>query len=219
MRTIYFLKYLLLLSFLLGHVAANAANELTWKAYANAPPEISVHYRTLEHGQLEIKAERTLNSTLGAFLHLLEDVGEINHWVDQAESATIIARPQPRQFVVMTRFSGAVLVADRLMITASEWTQNKTSLVLTFKVQDASADYPITSDAVMMQHVSATWTLTPLENKKLTIQYIGSAHPGGRLPMFLARSQALTSITKTFENLPAAIANHQRPYPGVIELN
>ncbi len=196
-----------------------SAAEPEWHTYSKAPSHISIEYRVLERGHIEIKAERTISSSIGAFLHMLEDVRNIDKWVDRAESATILARPQPRKFVVLTRFHGSFLVADRSMITQSDWQQDPSSLTLVLTVEDVSQDYPVKPNAVMMQDVQATWELTPIDESKLTIRYIGSAHPGGSLPLFLARSQALRSMLKTFKNLPNAIANYQIPYPDVLEPN
>ena len=189
----------------------------SWKTYADSPAAISVEYRVLERGHVEVRVQREVQSSLGAFLHLLENVQAISTWVEGAKSATILERPSDREFVVHTEFHGAFVIADRSMITASYWEQDSQSLELTLQVQDASDAYAVKTENVIMQDVQATWTLTPSENGNMTIRYVGSAHPGGHVPLFLARRKALKSIVKTFSNLPTALADYQKPYPGIKE--
>lgn len=203
---------------LLIHTPLCAA-EKQWRSYTDAPAEISVQYRELDRGHIEIRAEREAQSSLGAFLHLLEQVDAVHTWVDRAKSATVLARPNANTFVVHTAFHGAFVIADRSMVTISQWQQNPETLQLTLTVRDASKDYAIDTDNVMLQDVKATWQLTPRAEGSISIRYIGSAHPGGHVPLFLAKRQALKSIVQTFNNLPSALAKHQKPYPEISEPN
>lgn len=193
------------------------ATEKHWRTFSDAPAEIAVQYRELDRGHIEIRAEREVQSSLGAFLHLLEQVDAVHTWVDRAKSATILARPNANTFVVHTEFHGAFVISDRSMITVSQWQQNPQTLQLTLTVRDASADYVVDTDDVMLQDVKATWQLTPRSEGSMTIRYVGSAHPGGHIPLFLAKRQALKSIVQTFNNLPSALAKYQKPYPEVSE--
>lgn len=188
-----------------------------WRTYKRTPKEISVEYRQLPQGHIELRAQRQVRSGLGAFLHLLEDVERISEWVARAERATILAQPAPNSFIVHTVFSGTWPVSDRDMVTRSHWQQNPESLTLTLTVEDASADYDVPVHGVRITDVRAKWRLKPIENCKVLITYEGAAHPGGSLPLFLARSTALRSIVDTFSKLPAILDDYQRNYQGVKE--
>ncbi|OZB05813.1 MAG: hypothetical protein B7X54_04395 [Idiomarina sp. 34-48-12] len=189
----------------------------SWIIYPDSPAEISIEYRVLPRGHIEIRAQRDVQSSLGAFLHLLENVQAIGKWVDGAKSATILARPSYREFIVHTEFHGAFFIKDRSMITASYWQQDIQTGKLTLKVDDVTDAHTVKTENVIMQDVQAIWTLTPKENGNVTIRYISSAHPGGQLPLFLARRKVLKSIIKTFNNLPKILADYQRPYTGIME--
>lgn len=188
-----------------------------WHSYKRAPDSVNIDYRYLERGHIEIKASRTLSTKLGAFLHLLEDTDKIHTWVARAKSAQVIAQPSPQRFVVHTRFKGTWPVDERDMVTQSEWQQNEETFTLTMTTSDASSEYDIPSTGVRMSDIKAKWQLQPLGQGHVKISYHGSAHPGGSLPLFLAKSAALKSIAQTFQQLPTALANHQTSYPGVIE--
>lgn len=203
----------LLLVLLLGsiHVAASAND---WKLHRSQGPT-RVEYRHEPDGLLQARAETVVESSLGAFLHLLEDTPRIADWAANTYRAELIATPAPRTHVVHTWFSAVWPVSKRDMVTRSTW-QQRANGELTMQVSDVGHAFPVEKDHVRMQKVQAEWVLTPQAGGKLMIRYEGQADPAGRLPRFIGDKVALKALFKTFEQLPEALQQHQRPHPGVI---
>ncbi|MGQ4277273.1 START domain-containing protein [Pseudidiomarina sp. E22-M8] len=209
--------YAVLGTLLLWPHSATPNEPQAWRSYQSAPETIQVDYRYLPEGHIQIRAQREVDTGLGAFLYLLEDVDRIGEWVARAERATILAQPAANSYIVHTKFAGSWPIADRYMVTRSYWLQGPESLTLILDVQDASADYHVPVEGVRMTNIHAQWTLQPIANCKVAITYIGAAHPGGYLPLFLARTTTLSSILDTFAQLPAMLKDYQRNYSGVKE--
>ena len=60
-----------------------------------------------------------------------------------------------------------------------------------------------------MQQVTGVWTLTPLANGKMHLQYQGQADPAGKLPRFIGDKVALKSLLSTFTQLRQVLPDYQ----------
>ncbi|RUO72009.1 hypothetical protein CWI80_09395 [Pseudidiomarina sediminum] len=193
-----------------------SATPQEWQEYATTEHSY-IAYRSLPSGVTELKAELTTTARLGSFLHLLENTASISDWVPHAEKATLIAQPQTNVHIVHTQFEGMFLIAPREMVTRSQWQQDRESLTVTIDVSDASDEYNVATQGVLMTAVAFRWTITPLNDKRIRITYQGYADPAGRLPDFIARKAALRAMKKTLAQLPQALENYPRAYTGIVE--
>lgn len=187
-----------------------------WSGYKQQDG-VTVEYRRHSDGVLEIRAQLTLKSLTGAFLHLLNDTAAISDWVANAKRVEILASPASNTNIVHTYFSAIWPVSPRDMVTQSIWTQN-TDGVLYLRVTDLGGQYPHTDGYMRMQQVEALWTLTPLADGSLHIQYQGQADPAGKVPGFIANKIALRSSWQTFSALKNVLTNYQKKYPGIAEI-
>lgn len=205
--------YSLLIFFMLClNTTAQAAD---WRLYKSNPP-VQIEYRQTAQQLLEIKAETTVQSTLGAFLHLLEDTGQIKRWVEHAESATLLEQPDPQTHLVYTRFDATWPVSKRDMVTRSVWSQDEDTLQLRLEIMDLAEEYELVAGYIRMRSVKALWLLTP-QPDGLHISYQGQADPAGKVPHFLTRNVALRTMYGSFQNLAGVLADYQQPYPRIIE--
>jgi hypothetical protein len=194
----------------------SAHSAFSWQFY-KASGALKIEYQQNAQNLLEIRAITTANSSIGAFLHLLEDTNNISSWVDNAQKAEILSQPDAHSHIVQTYFSAPWPVSPRDMITQSQWTQNPVSRELIMHITDLGQQYPPVKGFVRMQHVQGQWTLTPQANGMLRIQYQGQADPAGKLPRFISDKVALQATFTTFKQLPEALAQYQRPYPNITE--
>lgn len=193
-----------------------SATQLNWHNYHSSETS-RINYRTLPSGVTEIQAELTTTATLGSFLHLLEATDKIREWVPHAASATIIAEPSSHTHIVHTTFDGMFLIAAREMVTRSYWQQDPTSKIVTIQVSNASDDYEVATEGVLMTNVDFSWTIAPLEHNRIRIQYQGYADPAGNLPQFIARRAALRAMKKTLAQLPQALENYSQSHADLVE--
>ena len=105
-------------------------------------------------------------------------------------------------------------VSKRDMVTQSVWQQDPLSGVLTMVVSDMGQHFPAVQGYVRMQQVQARWTLTPLPDGRMKIEYQGQADAAGKLPHFIGDKVALKSLLKTFLQLEITLTDYQLLYSG-----
>ncbi|GAB2912044.1 START domain-containing protein [Rheinheimera gaetbuli] len=186
-----------------------------WHLYqSNDFTVVSYHYNNAK--LLQIRAVTDVNSQPGAFLHLLEDLNNISSWAANTEKAELIHQPDANTHIVHTYFSAMWPVSKRDMVTLSVWQQDVVSGEVTLRVSDVGQNYPTVKGYVRMQSVQGVWTLTPIPDGVLRIEYQGQADPGGKLPQFIADKVALKAIFSTFNRLSQVLTQYQQPYPGIL---
>ncbi|MBZ9613081.1 START domain-containing protein [Rheinheimera maricola] len=206
----------LLLCSLLLVCLTSAAESAAWQLY-KAVGETRVEYRHNADKLLQVKAQTEVSATPASFLHLLEDTAHITKWAANTEKAQLLGQPDANTHLVHTYFSAIWPVSKRDMVTQSVWQQDAASGVLTMVVTDMGKHFPEVQGYVRMQQVQAKWTLTPLPNGRMKIEYHGQADPSGKLPHFIVDKVALKSLLKTFSQLQKTLPDYQRPYPGLVD--
>jgi hypothetical protein len=207
----------LLLVCLCSVATLSATEQTSWRQY-KSHGHTTVAYRYSTQDLLQIRAETTVKSGIGAMLHLLEDTGNIRRWVANSEKAELLDHPDPQTHLVHAYFSAIWPVSKRDMVTKSIWRQDTQSGVLTMTITDMGQQYPPIKGYVRMKQVEGEWTLTPMPDGMLRIRYQGQADPAGKLPHFIADKVALKASWSTFNTLTEILANYQQPYSGVTEV-
>ncbi|MBU1311400.1 MAG: hypothetical protein KKE30_17905 [Gammaproteobacteria bacterium] len=205
----------LLLTCLMLFSVAIAAEEKPWRLY-KAVAETQVEYRHNADKLLQVKAQTEVKATAGAFLHLLEDTANITNWAANTEKAELLGQPEAKTHLVHTYFSAMWPVSKRDMVTQSVWQQDASSGVLTMVVSDMGQHFPAVKGYVRMQQVQARWTLTPLPDGRMKIEYQGQADAAGKLPHFIGDKVALKSLFKTFLQLQQVLPMYPQSYPGLV---
>ncbi|PKM18016.1 MAG: hypothetical protein CVV11_18120 [Gammaproteobacteria bacterium HGW-Gammaproteobacteria-15] len=193
-----------------------AADSTEWRLY-KADGNTRVEYRHDADKLLQVRAETEVSSSVSAFLHLLEDTANIKRWAANTEKAELLGQPDRNTHIVHTYFTAIWPVSKRDMVTQSVWQQDAGSGVLTMQVSDLGGRYPSVKGYVRMQSVKGLWTLTPLPDGLLRIQYRGQADAGGKLPHFIGDKVALKSMFTTFSRLAATLPQYQWHYPDLQE--
>ena len=190
-----------------------AAAEQPWRLYKTVA-ETRVEYRHNADKLLQVKAQTEVSATPAAFLHLLEDTANITKWAANTEKAQLLGQPDANTHLVHTYFSAMWPVSKRDMVTQSVWQQDPLSGVLTMVVSDMGQHFPAVQGYVRMQQVQARWTLTPLPDGRMNIEYQGQADAAGKLPHFIGDKVALKSLLKTFLQLEITLTDYQLLYSG-----
>ncbi|MDP5143636.1 START domain-containing protein [Rheinheimera baltica] len=206
---------LLVLLVLLGpHFSGVAASG--WTTYHKSD-QLLIEHRESENALLQVHATTKVRSSIGAFLHLLEDTNNISAWVTNSERAIVLATPSSNTHLVHIYFDAIWPVSPRDMITQSSWTQDPQSKVLTLHIEDMGQHFSPEPGYVRVEQVQGHWELTPLEGGVLLIDYTGQADPAGKLPHFITDKVTLRSLLSTFSDLQQILSGYQKPYPGVLE--
>jgi hypothetical protein len=208
----------LLLLCLCSFASLCAAEQSAWRQYKSRG-DTTVDYRHTAENLLQIRAQTTVKSGIGAMLHLLEDTDNIRRWVANSKKAELLDQPDAHTHIVHTYFAAPWPVSKRDMVTKSVWQQDRHSGVLTMTISDMGQQFAPLKGYVRMQQVQGQWTLTPLAERRLQIQYQGQADPAGKLPNFIADKVALKAMLASFELLAVVLPDYQQPYAGIREIS
>lgn len=168
---------------------------------------VSVFSRPLANNLLQIKALTTVTANHEAFIHLLEDVDHCTKWIANCKKIEIIAAPDEATRVVHTFFSAPWPIRDRDMVTRSVTTKHQDTVEIL--IEDAGQTFPLTPKHVRMTDVSGQWTLVEIPDGTMTVSYVGSGSPAGKIPHWLAKGALLDSIFETFNKLKTVLSDPQ----------
>lgn len=168
---------------------------------------VSVFSRHLTNNLLQIKALTTVKAGHEAFIRLLDDTEHCAKWIANCKKIEVVAAPDQANRLVHTFFSAPWPIHDRDMVTRYIITQHQSFLEI--QVRDAGQTFPIEPDHVRMTDVSGQWRLEEMPDDTMTVSYIGSGSPGGKIPDWLAKGALLDSIFETFKKLKTVIRDPQ----------
>ena len=169
--------------------------------------ELIVSYRTSGYKDLiEIKAQAKLTSSIAGFIYFIEDLAQLHHWLDNAESAKIISQIAINENTFVTRFKGLWPVAAREMVVHSRYWQNE-DLSVEISVEDASDVVIATEDAVRMQVLKAHWQIVPTTINQIAISYQFIVDPRGNIPQWITKPMTLNGIWTTLNNIREQLPN------------
>ena len=173
----------------------------------------AVYYRNIDKRDLiEVKAQVVVSSSLSGFLLFMQDTDQTNQWLDNAQESKIIKKLTPTSSILKTTFSGFWPVSARMMLVKNTYWQNED---LSVEVNTVNAkkeqferydgEYDGTEALILIDVISAHWTLIPITPKKLIVNYQFIVDAKGSIPHWIVNKMALKSTWKTLENLRKAL--------------
>jgi len=169
---------------------------------------VEIYSRKTDSGYVEIRANTTVSTTLSAFIALLNDTAHIPQWMDSVSQVSVIEKPGIRSDLVHTRFRAPWPVADRDMVTLSEYHQpDPCSLVL--EISDRHDALPALEGYVRMLDVQTRWTLEAQADGRVTVDYLSYANPSGNLPRWMANQASLQATYRTLQALRRELSNER----------
>tara|TARA_R110000803_G_scaffold56369_3_gene113673 strand:+ start:5073 stop:5786 length:714 start_codon:yes stop_codon:yes gene_type:complete len=171
--------------------------------------ELKVSYRASQYDDLiEIKAQAQLASSLAGFIYFIEDLNQLPHWLDNAESAKVINQIALNENIFITRFKGLWPVSAREMVVYSHYWQNN-DLSVEIAVKDASDSITATKNTVRMQVIKAHWQIVPTKVNQIKINYQFIVDPKGNIPQWLTKPMTLNGIWTTLNNIREQLPHSQ----------
>ena len=172
------LRALFLLSVLLISLPLSADEELKLRRNQD---DITLFSRATASGYDEIRATMRVRTTLSAFIALLHDTDHVPDWMESVSDVTVVEVPEQRSNVVHTRFQAPWPVANRDMVTFSEYRQ-PTPCSLVLDISDRHDDLPGLAGYIRIIDVSSSWNLTVQPDGQVEIDYRAQANTSGALP-------------------------------------
>jgi hypothetical protein len=167
--------------------------------------DIKVYSRSSGNGYIDIRATTSVNTTLSAFIALLHDTAHVPEWMDSVSRVTVIVVVDERSNIVHTQFQAPWPVANRDMVTFSEYSQ-PTPCSLVLNISDRHAALPGLAGHIRIIDVQSRWTLAVQSDGSVDIDYQAHANTSGSLPKWIANRASLRTTHQTFQALRRELA-------------
>jgi hypothetical protein len=168
-----------------------------------------VERRAYEGSQLqEIRGVTKVQASLGAIMALLKDAQFNRHWVYRSGGASILEEEGYRRAYVYGIVDAPWPMQDRDTVVRFDYHQQPDSRIITINISNFPDFIAPDERYVRVPDFGGHWQLRPLAHGWVEVTYQVYGDPGGWIPVWMANYAAATSVIRTLQNMPAAVANY-----------
>lgn len=175
------LLYLLLLLFL-GFIAFKPTDPWHLRKFENG---ISIYTRDAEDSEFkELKSVFQMKTSLSSIISLLNDYESYPQWVYKCGKSSTLKKVSDREFIHYQTVTAPWPVDNRDFVVDVKLSQDASGVV--HQKATCIPDYiPKVDGHVRITEFRALWTLTPLKDGTVNIEYQLLVNPGGNIPVWL----------------------------------
>jgi ribosome-associated toxin RatA of RatAB toxin-antitoxin module len=177
--------------------------------YEREKKGIKVFTKQSKWGRLrDSKAMMTVASTPEQMLQLLTDFDHYKSWMPRCKKSHLLARIGDNEYIIHLVFSAPWPVKDRdCVVDVKVSKEPKTGVIVITEVSQPKYIRE-EADVVRIQHLVATWKLTPKDGGTEVVNEY-SSNPGGNIPDWMTNTQSVDNPMSTFENLQDRSTSHK----------
>ena len=149
----------------------------------------------------KVNAKMYVHATPDEFFTLLENTQKDCSWIANCKRVEVLNQSLSQYRFVHTVFNSPWPVADREMYTRSFHQFDQSHRHLSILIEDISSDYPTHPKRVMMNNVTAQWSMSYSHDGWYELNYLASAEPGGLIPTWLSKTLLKNATAETFAQL------------------
>ena len=157
---------------------------------------------------MELRGHTRLKASLNAVMALLKDADYNRHWVFRSGGARILQASGYAQAYVHGVVDAPWPMQDRDTVVRFDSVQHPQTRIITIEITNFPAFIPHRSDMVRVPDFGGLWKLSPVEEGQVDVIYQVHGDPGGWVPTWLANYAAQLSVSKTLQNMPAAVVHY-----------
>ncbi|MGC4057079.1 MAG: START domain-containing protein [Chitinophagaceae bacterium] len=188
---------------LLATLSAFAQKEWTLKSNKDG---IKVFTRTEQtSGLKEIRVQCQVPATLSQMVALVMDVNAGKDWVYATKSSTLLKTVSPSELYYYSEVDMPWPLNNRDFIAHLIVSQHPQSHVVTIDGPTVGNYVAEKEDIVRVKRSSGKWTLSPVAENLVHVDYTLSVDPGGNIPIWLVNLFATKGPTETFRKLKTQI--------------
>jgi hypothetical protein len=205
---VYRLAWAITPSLIAAALLALPAMASDWQA-VSGDGKVSVERREYQGSALhEIKGVTRLKASLNAIMALLKDAPFNRDWVYRSGGATILEETGYKQSYVYGIVDAPWPIQDRDAVVRFDYWQHPESAEITITITNYPAYTEPNNKYVRVPEFGGFWRLRPEADGWVEVTYQVYGDPGGWIPVWLANSAAITSVTRTLENMASVIGRY-----------
>ena len=197
-----FIKAIFLLLFSLSFISFSSFQTTSnWelKKFENG---ISIYTRETANSKYkELKAVFQIKTSLSSIVALLNDVESYPQWVYRCETSKILLKTSEKHLIRYQTIVAPWPVDNRDVVLEVNYSQDEKTKIVYQKVNALPNYAPKVAGHVRIPEFRATWTLNPLKNGIVEIQYELLVNPGGVIPAWLVNMAMIDGPYDTSLNM------------------
>ncbi len=147
---------------------------------------ITIYTRTPENSKYkELKAVYQIKTSLSSIIALLNDFESFPKWVYRCEKSMALKKDSDSHIIRYQTVVAPWPVDNRDMILEVNSFQDKKTKIVYQKVNSIPDYIPLVKGHVRVREFRALWTLIPLKNGFVEVNYELLVNPGGNIPAWL----------------------------------
>ncbi len=148
-----------------------------------------------------VKTVTVVTASLTRVAAVLLDVMRTPEWVYGTKSCSILKQESPNAVYYYAEIAMPWPVKNRDFIIKITMSQQEQTRVITVLAENKPDYLPAKSNLVRIQHSAGKWTITPLPDGKVKIEYVLEVDPGGMLPASIVNMFSYDGPFKSFKRL------------------
>jgi len=157
-----------------------------------------------------IKAVRVtciLNANISQLTALLLDTKAHEQWVYNTKTSYLVKPLGPNHLVYYSEVSMPWPLTNRDVVVEMKISQQPATKVLYVSANTIDNYVPMNKGIVRVPLSKVSWTVTPIGNNQLSVEYVGQADPGGSVPAWLVNSFSTKGPFETFKKLKELVTS------------
>jgi len=164
--------------------------------------EIRVYVRKLKtDGIKEVKIVGKIKCSLSEFVSSLEDVKSHTKWVSRTIDSRILEMENPKEIIYYLSTDMPFPIQDRDIVILYKRHQDPSTGIVYTESTCKAEFIPLIKNFIRIPDFYSTYTISPLEDGFLNIEYFMKIDPGGLLPVWLINLAVTTGPIETMESL------------------
>jgi hypothetical protein len=148
---------------------------------------------------------------------LIGEVKNYGTWMDHCIEVKKLESSSPTDYVYYNLANFPWPLTDREYVMESRMTQNPESLIVNFRYKAVPDFIPENKRYIRVPETLSEWTIQPVQNGFLELEYYLKSDPGGAVPAWLVNIALKTQPFKTMQRLRElaqsdAYSNIRLPY-------
>lgn len=193
------LSMFLIALFFYGFIPTEKTESWQLKKFENG---ISIYTRTPENSKYkELKAVYQIKTSLSSIIAVLNDFESFPKWVYRCEKSVALKKDSDNHMIRYQTVAAPWPVDNRDMILEVNSFQDKKTKIVYQKVNSLPEYAPLVKGHVRVREFRALWTLIPMKNGVVEVNYELLVNPGGNIPAWLVNLAVIDGPFDTSVNM------------------
>ncbi|OCX51426.1 lipid-binding protein [Mucilaginibacter sp. PPCGB 2223] len=163
---------------------------------------IRIYTRHIPNSKLKaIKVECELKVRASQLVRVIMDIEHSEGWVYHSKNAYVVKQVSPSELYYYSEVSVPWPAQNRDYISHIMVSQDPKTKVITIDAPCIADMVPAKPGIVRISNSAGKWTIAPLNNNTLKVEYQLAVDPAGSIPAWLVNLFATDGPLKTFERL------------------